>query len=703
MSAPNVPPRPPAPPVLGSARGRYRLDLDRAGDGAALEALDDPFLPLEDAGRTARVLLGRLAAPDGSAARALAVRLQRALPPGRPDAATNAQLDELWQRERDNLKALAGEAGPGAVDPGDDAFRSPPLFFCKTAAAFFHPPCPRCLGPLADCRDDARLRDAGLPEYSSSTSRFLHCPACAAPAVYYSAAPSPEDRPRAGVAVRRRQDLVRDWADAVRDPAGRDADAFPCPACPKRAECYPEGATPDRSIPAEARLVPVSFHEFHVVLQEPLPLRFDEACDLLGGADWPELRARAAAGGAGRERLLARLDEAFGRPFQWLYRGDASGRFALEVLLLKLALFVQAARELRSFHRLCRQPHLDLGPSAFRVELGPGGAGLPARWGFRARLARAGGPRRLFPSAAAPRPARDLWAPPPDADKAYVSPLVREMQPGQEELVRVSVRSMEAVDGRPVVRGTLQPDRARLERWQPGDVVRLAPSGSAGALDGVTLWGRLGERADRGFAFEAEPEAGAEVDVARKPGDFGAAAAFYPRFQAPCDAWGLGVLWLHALAANDRTDAFAVDDAAARVLRKLEVALQGKGPASLRRVTTEIEMLLEEERAAFGPSALLRRAEDRGRPGNAVPARLWADALLLAFRLLTRVPDFSFAVDHADADPARPEALLDAVLAEAETLHARVQVELFGRAQRDAEIHEACAGLLAELAGPGAP
>lgn len=680
MSAGKVPPKPPVLPVLGSVRGRFRLELDtRSGEGTA-----DPFTALEDSGRLARLLLGAIRGPEGPA-RTLALKIQKAALAAGGDPVTNAQIDDLWKRERENLRALQGEAGPAFVDLGDDDFRHAPLVFCRATSLTFHPPCPRCLGPLRDCRDDALLRDAGLPEYSTSTSRYLHCGCAGAPKVFYTAAPTSDERPRPDVVVRRRGELYRDLAKAVRSGTG-DAEAFPCLSCPRREECYPAAAS-EQPIPAEARLAPVSFYDFHLLPLEPIELTFDEASDLVGGADWADVRAR---GVAGRERL----DAAFDGPFQWLYRGDTFGRFALEVLYLKLSLFQQAAVELRAFHRRCRQPHLDLSAKTIGVSAPVPGSAAPARWGFRARLASVTGPRRLFPAASAPEAARELWAPPPDADKAHVSPFVREAAPGQAENLRVALRERTA-EG--TARGLILPDRARIDHWRPRDVVRLVPSSGAGPLDGLTLWGVLEARDDKGFAFAAELPAGAGGQAL----EFPASVAHYPRFQPPCDLYGLGLLFLRALAANDENDAFAVDDAALRVLKKLGVALEGKGAPSARRAAVELAMLLDEEKAVFGSAALLRRREDRTRKENAIPARLWADVLLFAFKLVTRTPGFSYAVDHADAPPDRPEAPMETVVADLRALRARVSVELFGREQRDAEIHEACAELLGKLAGAG--
>ena len=50
-------------PLLGSTGGTLRFELMLAG-GESLESRDDPFVPLSDAGRFTRVLLGRIASGE---------------------------------------------------------------------------------------------------------------------------------------------------------------------------------------------------------------------------------------------------------------------------------------------------------------------------------------------------------------------------------------------------------------------------------------------------------------------------------------------------------------------------------------------------------------------------------------------------------------------------------------------------------------
>lgn len=694
-------------PVFGAGGGFLRLELALA----EVEGAEDPFVPLSDTGRLARVLLGRVAAGKDGTLVPLAVKIQRsAYRPSavgtRKEALTNPQVDEMWRRERKNLGLCAGTDVVSLWDLGEEAFHSRPVTFCRKTRAYFHPPCPQCRAPLEDCRDDALLRDHGLPEYGATASRYLYCRSCAkrgaGPRVFYTLAPASEERLKGKAEVRRRGELYRDFGaifreDLPEEDRRRLARVFPCAGCAHREECYPAPAASGQLVPAEERLVPLSYYEFHMLPLEALELHYDEFSDLLGGAPWETVRARARQrGGAGREALLARLDAVYSSPPQFLFRGDGTGRFPLEVLRLKLALFGQVCRALRDYHARCREPHLSLDPTQAMVRPAEAGRGLPARWGFRARLVGAASPWRL-PTEEGP----ELLQPSPDADRAFLSPLLRETEFGREETVRVSIQAVQAEGPRTRLEGSLSSDRARLDAFLPGDVIRILPASATGPLANLTFWGVLGERAERGFRFTTIlPEGTVASPGAVKPQEFDAGVAFFRRFHVPCDLYPLGMLLLRALAVNDEKDFFSVEDALQRLLKKLGLWLEGRNEAAGSRVAAEVRALLEAEREAFDPAAILYAKEDRERAGGAVPARLWSDLMLLAVRLVTNVAGFSVCAHHADYPADRPEEVLDRVLVELGELEARTDVELFSRAARDGDIHDACRELLAEMSGP---
>lgn len=379
--------------MLASQPGGLRFEL--VSPEGPLEGRDDPFTTLSDSGRFARVYLARVSMGP-TPLRLIALKVRRSAPQV-PDAPpTNAAVDERWEREVATLRASASPDVVRFFDPGPDEDRGRPVLFCRKVRKSFHPICPACLGSLRDCRDDSVLRTAGLTPYSEGSVRYLSCAACSANGpVFYSEAPAPEGTT---ADVRGPARLARDGgailaAEVSEDARERLERQFPCYTCEHRAECYPEGADEATPIPAESRLVPFSFHDLQAIPMEVLPLGYGDFADLLGGAEWPEVRARALAepGASGREAELASLDAALGSSSPWFHRSDRTGRFPLEVLRLKLALFGQAARGVRGVHEASGRAILGLGPRGVMVGSIGSGADLPALWSFHAKVIDVGG------------------------------------------------------------------------------------------------------------------------------------------------------------------------------------------------------------------------------------------------------------------------------------------------------------------------
>ncbi|HZE96174.1 MAG TPA: hypothetical protein VE981_04035 [Planctomycetota bacterium] len=680
----------------------------------SLESRDDPFVPLNDSNRFTRVLLGRVASGDDHTLHPVAVKIQRsvyrtAASGAAKETLNNPLVEDMWRRERENLIHCAGNEVVPLVDLGEQLFRNPPVTFCKKIRAYFHPLCPRCRGPLRDCRDDALLLDLNLPEYSRSLVRYLYCAACAAKPgrkTFYTTASPAEDKQKGDVEIRRRGELYRDFGAIVNglsaEEQARLSIAFPCAACLHRVECYPAEGASGKPIPAESRLVPVSYYDFHLLPLEVMELHYDEMSDLLGGASWQVLRDRIRKTAApGRDLVLSAVDEVFTSPVQWIYRGDTTGRFALEVLHLKLSLFSQLSRGLRAYHARCREPHLDVSPSQVMVDIVPGSTNLPARWNFRVRLIGVAGPHRFATEGAPEGALPPLLVPAPDADKIFISPFIRKAEFGREEQLRVTIRSIRSEGGHLRLEGSASSERSRLENVQPGDVIRMASASAGGPLEGVTIWGTIAGPEERGIRFTATLDAASGLDPSKKPGDFDAGVAFFPRFQVPCDLFGLGMLFFRTLVVNDGTDLLAVDDAVHRVLKKLTLWLEGKKSPAAARVAGELMPIVEREKEVFASPSVLYLQEDREERVRALPAKLWSDILLFGFKLVTSVPGFSFATGHADFRAEKPESLLDQVMTELATLEDRVRIELFSKTERDREIFEICSELLDQLPGPG--
>ena len=401
--------------MLSSQPGGLRLELVLP-DGP-LEGRDDPFTTLSDAGRYSRIHLARVFLGP-TPIRLLALKVRRSVPRTENGAPANPVVDERWDRELGTFRAAVAPEIVRWFDPGSEEDRGRPVTFCRTVRRTFHPICPSCLGPLRDCRDDDLLRSAGLPAYSESSVRFLACAACAPGApVFYSESPAPEG---STADVRGPARLARDGGAILRTEVSEDARErlerqFPCYTCEHREECYPEGADLSTPIPAESRLTPFSFHDLQAIPMEAMPLTYGEFSDLLGGADWAPMREKAVAepGASGRGAAIAPAEPSLLSRLAFFHRNDRSGRFPLEALRLKLALFGQAARGVRGVQEASGRAMLGLDPSSVMVDLGGSGEDLPALWSFRAKVIDVGGedpgPEGAAPAADLPGLARLLF------------------------------------------------------------------------------------------------------------------------------------------------------------------------------------------------------------------------------------------------------------------------------------------------------
>lgn len=365
---------------LSGRRNFLRFELS-----VAAGAEGDPFVRVASSSRSGALYLGRLRSNDGAIDRPAVLKVladgRTGGGPGPNGLRDHAFLEEyralrlLREGDEDPLLRLA----PFDVKTGGgvDLPRLLPLVFCRHRQLFFNPRCPLCAEPLRDCRDDAVLARAGLAAYPTASSRYLHCPRCSVAEEsgsvrFYAHAPAGGDldNPAVGDA----DDLIRALGDlASRGPAG--VPEFPCAECAARAACFPaEGGGAARE-----RLWPFSFHDFYAFLHEFLPLRWGDACDLLGAA-----AAAPEPGASGPPGLF--------------FEADAPRR-ALELLLLALRLCGDLHRGVLCALSRFGAPHAALGPGDAWVDPAVRAGGTPGLWGLRVRV--------TPPDAAvAPEPAR---------------------------------------------------------------------------------------------------------------------------------------------------------------------------------------------------------------------------------------------------------------------------------------------------------
>lgn len=709
---------------------RFELAVAGTDTGTAHAAATGaaPFLSLGDGGRFARVLLARLADGAGRTVRLLACKLQRDVYRALGSAAAaridNREVEAMWRRERLHLERLAGAGAPDAVmvpappgAPADDVL--PPLCWDPARRRLFRPLDPATFAPLAECRDDERLRAAGLQPWSTSLVRYLHAPGELR--TFWSPAAQGDERPQKGVRLRRGAELyaelVAAWRAADGSRRAEVAAQWPDTAAALDAlAALP--ALPDAG-GGSARLgvVPFNFLPARFVLTALQDLHFDEFCDLAGGATVAALANSAPAGAApGRAVAFARIGARLAGEGQWLAapwtRGDDPAalaeagpvrlrRLALEASWLKVQAFAQVCRIAREHHARLQQPHLGLSPDNVMLRLLDGAAApAPVRWCFAASVVDLGSSHRVALAGTCREgsvPA--LFAPATDAVRTFLSPLAAPGRGDPELAVHVAARPLEG--GGPGLALELRAAHERLVGIEPGDVVRVLadaplPGGMGPALLGVvTAVTRTG--ADAEIALAAEQTAA----LPESPFAFAATAGFHRRLGPACDLFPLGMLLLRALLGNDAQDVFALRERFDRLLDRLDVMLGAD--ADPRRVAATVQHLLDQERPHLGSEQVLHGAASRARvldgaePAGPVPAALWRDLLTLGVRLLSARRGFGFAAHHGDGDPQEPARILDAVLAEVDELLARLVAELGDRPVRDAELQRVTGELLGEV------
>lgn len=187
-------------------------------------------------------------------------------------ALTNSDIDRLWReafRMQWRNPALAIFAGQ--MDKGGDPVLFDPLFYCRKTARFFAPPCPRCGQILSLCTDDALLTERGLKPYASSLRRYLTCRSCGTEEAFYAYDPDESEK-----------GLVLGPEALIRSFGGVKAGDLPCRNCPEHDLCY------GRDDQAAARIVPVAFYPFYLMVFEAAALSALDFLDLAAGTAFCE-------------------------------------------------------------------------------------------------------------------------------------------------------------------------------------------------------------------------------------------------------------------------------------------------------------------------------------------------------------------------------------------------------------------------------
>lgn len=683
-------------PIAGSdAGGEFGIQLAIADDQPAT------FVSVGDSGRFSRVLLARLAGPEGRTARMICLKLQRdhyrSLTAAAAAIIDNREIDAMWRRELEQLERLAGRGAPMVLAKGPDGGVLPPMAYDRRSGAVFPIVCPRTWRPIASCRDDVLLRESGLEQWSGTTARYLVSRSASDAPVFYSWSADAGAQARSGVDVRRRHelytDLVTAWEslqDGGRQQVRREHPALAAVLADLKAD------------EVESRIVPLNYYESWAVAVAMYDLHFDEFCDLAGGAGadrvGQDLEAGRVAATQGVRHGLAGEGQWLSAPWTPADRVAEIAeepvrlrRFALESAWLKMHAFVQVCRIVRDYHAGTSCPHLGLSSDNVMLRHAGGSVPAPVRWCFEVGMVDLGASHRLTLDGVGVDRIGPLCLPATDAVRSFVSPWLAEGRRSRTLAMHATAEPAD-VDGAPAMRVELRSQRERAEGVRAGDVVRIEPDDALPETGEQPLVGRV-EQVGKDSVVAVVALTGAALAEGRR---FSATATFHRRCGTPCDLFALGMLLARAMLAHDERDQFAVRELWDHVLDRLDTMVGGAVEPAVERVTGALQSLLDGERAEFESSSVLwpkalrsdAAKADAARNGadELLPPWIWRDIIMLMARLLTGYPGFSFAAHHGDVAEDAPAAPVEAVLAAAEELLAALQVERFDAAARDAEL-----------------
>ncbi len=662
-------------------------------------------LPLSADEGTSRVYLGALKGDADSVVELVAVKLlPNVLPEALAESAarpTNRTLVARFAAEKERMRALRAESPyfPRLLQPdGGHEGTLPALVYDKPSRSFFVPPCAACGRPLELLTDEQFLRERRLPSYLETLHRLVGCASCATTdrviAVFsYAPLPGEADVPVGGpdeLLKGLSRALLRDWDETqVKAFASRESAEEAL-----RLRASGGGSLGDFA----ARWSPFSFCPSPFLVSGLSPVRWDEWADFVGGRTEEDLVSAAAPESLETESARHRLEwlrSSLPPTGRFLYGHDGSGVDAIEVLYLKMTAFRQLAAGLLSFYRATGQPHLDLHPGHVLLDSYGTGASLPALWTFQVRL---------HGLAAASRTSSfgvEVVVPPPEPMFPYAAPEILEFRLASRRPGDVYLSEVEPADaGLGVkVEGRLSDPNGLFPRPEEPDWIHVTfPDEALGlGIDALVVRRKPDVPASyEELTFVSEPIELDDAAVKRLRRSFGvrlpgARYKVYPRFGAPSDLYSLGVLLLRALAGGERTE---LPELLQGVQRAAAVAVRSKDGDPLARV--KAALAAEASTATLlDRSRIFWKEEDRVplRP-NAIPPPLFERALLLALRLLTRIPGFSIATGPGDFVAEDPTGRVEQALREADEVVAELRSLLVHRQPLHFEIQDVLAELL---------
>ncbi|HOE96261.1 MAG TPA: hypothetical protein PK847_06710 [Candidatus Sumerlaeota bacterium] len=698
---------------------RLELVLTESAAAGKLGPDEDPFVVLSAHGGRSRVYLGRVLAGEANLLSHVAVKLapRRGTPSGlEGQSLTEGQRLERWEKEWQHYAALAESeeaispilfVTPGEALAGSAArpITWPPLVYCPITRTLLQPRS-REGGRLTLCRDDATLVEHGLPPHGERYAFLWDAEAALQgqePRFYQVPVPG---EPVLGPAQPFSQ-CQREMAELLADPAGlidlttpdglaRLADltqAFPGLTNPEIREAML------RRDPTEL-FIPWNLDEAPALVMQLNTFHCDEFSDLLGGIEEKEFVARyqGPVAAAGQRLRLARapVGERFNR--RLLFSGDGSGLDALEIFRLKWSLVGQIVRSTLEFQRRTGSPHLRLAPEHVMIHIPESGGYLPGCWTFQTRLISLGAPTLEIPGQTDLPP---IHVPPVGSDPLYQAEIIRNSSFGLTQRGEFQLTGLEPSGERTVIVAQLHHEGLGLRWLSPKDHVHVSLGRHLVGEAAIDFLSRRDENKEysgrtlylRSLPLDLDKTMQAELQKLRGIRVPNAQFRLLPTLHVPCDLYSLGMLLYRVLLVNDHQGigdvALALDELRQDLASLADVEVDAGKEAFFwdallsghrRPETAEVF----DRRQIFYHEH--QRSDDRP---NAIPRRLWHEAMVIGLQLVTQFEGFSFAAHHGDFDESYPSERLEPVVRRVEELGRRLDAALFSFTARNAEVRQA--------------
>ncbi len=715
------------PPATQSG---FRLELlfNAPVKGELFEEIQAPFYTLFDTGRYAKVLGAQVVSRENHPVFRLAIKIQKdqyslGLGANAGSQETNTNVDQMWERELDNLRKFTAPDSPvGSLFEWGMKQPIKPVLFCKKKRVFLRPHCPVCSQTLSTCREDLPLSRRALTLYSQGVNRYLCCPDCARKdpenVPLYSHQPSENDLSRGVLGP---SDLYRNTIGSriqAPPPKPKDealrrelAEDLCCLACDSRDACFGSGEDSRNRSEASRVIAPLGFYDFFLLPQEYLLLRYDEHNKLLSGSAPDALHTPVwpPSPDAPDDSPPERNSPHEGRR-NFLFPPD--DQRALEIFYLKTTAFQQLCEDLRTFYRVCGQPHLQLGPDNVMVTLSENGSHLPLAWNFHVKLIdlASGHPFRPAPGLTDYLP--DIRRPIRDQDRLYAAPVLHEKF-GQQNWMKIILKDISEtpLDGGDVlfkIHGTLSSDAVDLQEISRKDLLHLALHQEHLGLTGTEFWGKKLAQEEKICSIECCSFQITKKEKERmqtlRDREIDVLVSCFPVYHLPCDLYSLGLLLLDSLLANPANERLDIRETHHTLCQLMESYMYNHPLADESEVIQTFREICVTDRASrvLARSNIFFQPQENAASASAIPEILWFEALLIAFRLSSHLPVFSFCRDHGDFSEDRPEEKLDHLVHALDALRAKIHTELFATHQANDQITRILKKVAAEERKPPA-